>query len=313
MPEPQTATEWYVHGIELGIAGENVAAAEAFMRSYELQPTSEALFNAALAHENAGAAIDAITTYERFLAEPGRTEKYVPQAEASIEALMRTVAVLKGVRHAPTRPPAELFIAGQRVELDGFPVLVMPGEVEVEVVDAAGKRASEVYELGAGDALVVDLRALLPPEPEPKPPEDIETPAEPPEDIEPPAPAPRGELLRKLTWAGIGLSAGTAIAAGTMGYLTGRQGQDFEVDTCYEFPDGICPGDFEPGDPRSHNSTYRRYWISTAVLTGVSGALAVASLAVGLASRRYRRSGHGPGARATVQIWPTLGGVAIQF
>ena len=42
-PEPTTAREWYDRGIELGGAGDFDGAAAAFLRSYELQPTSEAL------------------------------------------------------------------------------------------------------------------------------------------------------------------------------------------------------------------------------------------------------------------------------
>src|SRR5690606_14627053 len=65
--EPTTAREWYDRGIELGNAGDLVGAAEAFLRSYELQPTSEALYNAGFAYQQAGDPIAAIESYERLL------------------------------------------------------------------------------------------------------------------------------------------------------------------------------------------------------------------------------------------------------
>src|SRR5690606_31477220 len=97
-------------------------------------------------------------------------------AERSIESLMREVGVLKGVRYPQGRPPTEFYVADILRELDELPLLLPPGPVTIEVVDERGERAQETYEIAGGEALVVDLRSLLPdpeldvdPEPDPKP------------------------------------------------------------------------------------------------------------------------------------------------
>jgi tetratricopeptide (TPR) repeat protein len=313
-PEPKTAGEWYARGYELGNAGDFPAAAAAFLRSYELQPTPEALFNAALAYENAGATIEAIRTYKRFLAEPERTQTLVPAAERSIDALMREVAVLKGVRYDPERAPAKLLIQGEPVELDAFPLLVLPGEIEVEVVDAAGKHAREFYELDAGESLVVDLRALLPPPPEPPEPELIvdEGPSQ--AELEAArARARRGRTLRKITWAGLGLSGAGAVAAATFGGLALREKRLFEDATCFEFEGGVCPPDHPIGDPGLHSRSYTRYVLAGTITAGVSAGVAVTSAIIGLVSLRYDRPRARSGGRASVRIVPGPGLINLRF
>lgn len=309
-PEPQTAAEWYARGYELGTAGNYEAAAAAFLRSYELQPTAEALFNAALAHEQAGATIEAIETYERFLAEPAPPPDLVEAARLSIEALLPKVAVLKGLRYAPEQPPAELYIDGQQIALDEFPRLMMPGEIEIEVVSKTGERASETYELAAGEALIVDLRGLLPPPVEPPPPEfEVEGPTE--EELEAARTyARRTQTLRKVTWVGIGLTGATAIGAATLGGLALREKGLFEKYTCSEFQDQMCPEGFVTEDPESHWTTYGHYVRGGTILAGISGGFAIATLVIGVVV--VRRSKPRAGAPA-VLVEPTASGVRVRF
>lgn len=314
-PEPQTAVEWYARGIELANVEQFAAAAEAFLRSYELQPTSEALFNAALAQENAGAILDAIASYERFLAEPARAEQLVEPAERSIEQLMREVAVLKGLRIHEERPPVQLWIDGQVVELDAFPILVLPGEIEIEVADAQGKHAREFYELAAGEALIVDLRALLPLPVEPPKPEVVT-------DTGPSADelaaarthARKAKRLRAVTWGGVALTGATAVGAVTVGVLALREDRLYGTDTCLEYDDGICPSDFQVGEAEAHFFRYRGLVISSTVLAGVSGAAALTTLIVGLVSVRHERASRiGQRGRANVRLRPVLGGLSLSF
>jgi tetratricopeptide (TPR) repeat protein len=311
---PETAIEWYAHGIELASAEDFTGAAEAFMRSYELQPTSEALFNAAYAYENAGAKIDAIRTYERFLAHPEPKQDRVPQAKRSIDALMAEVALLKGLRYDDERPPKELIVEGQPVELDAFPLLVMPGEIEIEVVDLEGERSREVYELAAGDALVVDLRALLAPPPEPPKPDVIVD--EGPTEAELDAArrrARKARALRKVTWVGVGLTGATALGAVTFGLLALGERNHYGDDNCLEQVGGVCPNDKVIGDPEGHYNAYTRDVVAATALAGVSGCLAVATLVVGLVSRRYERPPRNPGGRASVRLRPGVGGLLLEF
>jgi hypothetical protein len=309
-PEPQTAAQWYARGYELGTAGDYEAAAAAFLRSYELQPTSEAMFNVALAHEQAGATIDAITYYERFLAEPSPAPDLVEAARLSIDSLMAKVAVLKGVLHSPEQPPSELYVNGERIELDGFPHLVLPGKIEIEVVAQTGERAGDTIELAAGETLIVDLRGLLP-APEPPPPDVVVDEGPSPAELEAAlARARRTTTLRNVTWVGIGLTGASAITATTLGLLARREHQLYEQFTCFEFPGQACPPEFEIDDVDAHLRAHGRYVWSGTILAGVSGGLAITTLVIGLVV--VRRSKARAGA-STVSVVPTPAGIGLRF
>ena len=318
--EPTTAGEWYRRGIQLGSSEEFVEAAAAFLRSYELQPTSEALFNAGLAYQNAGDAIAAIQTYRRFLAEPKHSSELARAAERSIDALMREVGVLK-VRYPPDRPPTQLYIAGELRELGELPLLLPPGPVTIEVVDERGKRARETYQIAGGEALVVDLRALLPPPPEPE--LDLDPKLDP--GVEPgvdsgPTPeqleaarvhARRSKRLRTATWAGIGLTGAAGIATATLGGLAARERQAYDRFTCFEYPNGDCPKGFVTGEPKTHLLAFKRYRIGAGIALGLTGGFAIGTLAVGLLSLRSKRKADR--AQSKVRITPDLGGFTLRF
>jgi tetratricopeptide (TPR) repeat protein len=307
--EPSTAREWYDHGIELGSAGDFSGAAAAFLRSYELQPTSEALYNAGFAYQQAGDPIAAIETYRRLLAEPARNEELARAAEASIVQLLREVGTLKGIIYAPGRPPAELYVAGEPRDPDELPILLMPGPVVIEVVDQQGERARETYEIAAGEALVVDLRALLPAIVEP--PDEIDGPS--PEQLDAERLRARREKqskqLRIVTWVGLGLTGATGITVATFGGLTARERNAYLNATCLEYEDGDCPEGFEPGDPQAHFAAYTRYQLATRVSAGVTAGLAVGTLVVGLVSLRLKRKA----AHARMSLRPSPGGFALSF
>jgi tetratricopeptide (TPR) repeat protein len=310
--EPQTAAQWYARGYELGVAGDYEAAAAAFLRSYELQPTSEALFNVALAHEQAGATIDAILYYERFLAEPAPPPDLVEAAHLSIDSLLTKVAVLEGLRYAPEQPPTELYVNGERVEIDGFPRLVLPGEIEVEVVAKSGERAHESYDLAAGETLIVDLRGLLP-TPEPPPPDIVVDDGPNPAELEADrarARARRTAKLRKLTWVGIGVTGASVIGASTLGLLAQRERKLYEQFTCFEFVGQVCPPDFAIEDADAHRRAYGRYVWSGTIVAGVSGGFAIATLVIGLVAVRSAR----PRAGSSKVAWvPMPGGIGLRF
>jgi hypothetical protein len=309
-PEPKTAAEWYARGYELGTAGDYEAAAAAFLRSYELQPTAEALFNVALAYEQAGATIDAIVYYERFLAEPAPSPDLVEAAHLSIDSLLPNVAVLKGLRYAPEQPPAELYVNGEKIDLDGFPRLVLPGEIEIEVVAQTGERARESVELSAGETLIVDLRGLLP-APEPPPPELVVDEGPSPAELDADrARARRTATLRKLTWVGVGLTGGSAITASTLGLLAQRERKLYEKFTCFEFVGQVCPPEFAIEDVDAHRRAYTRYVWSGTILAGVSGGFAIATLVVGLVAVRSSRPRAGA---ARVLLVPMPGGFGLRF
>jgi tetratricopeptide (TPR) repeat protein len=309
--EPVTAREWYDRGIELGNAGDFVGAAEAFLRSYEQQPTSEALYNAGFAYQQADDPIAAIESYRRLLAEPERNEELARAAEASIAQLLQEVGTLKGVRFAPSRPPAELYIDGRRYLLDELPILLAPGSVLIEIVDEQGERARESYEIAPGEALVVDVRALLPPAPEPpEPSEPVEIDIGPtPEQLEHArVQARRAKRLRMATWIALGSTAAAGVSLATFAGLAARERKAYFDTTC--LGTGSCPSEgFVIGDPEGHLQAYERNRLGVMISAGVVGGLAISTLVVGLVSLRAERKATRLGARLS----PRLGGFALRF
>ena len=209
---------------------------------------------------------------------------------------------------------------GEAVEIDAFPLMVMPGEVELVVLDEAGTRHRELYELNAGESLILDLRAMLP---------VITVEANP--GLEGPDRGPSSEeqgarraqfekaqrtakrRTRNLRWASfatLGLAGASGVAALSFGLLANDARKKFEADTCLEFPGGDCPDDFVPGDPGFHNRSYERYALASAILSGVSAGFAVGALVTGVLSLRYRRESR---TSARVHIRPSLGGVHVEF
>lgn len=312
-PAPATAREWYDHGIELGNAGDFVGAAEAFLHSYELQPTSEALYNAGFAYQQAGDAIAAIDSYRRLLAEPERNEELARAAEVRIAKLLEEVGTLKGLRYEPSRPPSELYVDGRRYDLDELPILLAPGSVVIEVVDKQGERARETYEVAAGEALVVDVRALLPPPPEPPDDDDnVEIDDGPsPEQIEAArVRMRRANQLRMTTWIGLGLTGAAGASLATFAGLAARERKPYHDATCFEFG-GECPDGFVIGDPEAHLAAYERHRLGAWISAGVVGGLAVGTLVVGLVSLAVERKA--TRTRVRVRLSPRPGGFGLAF
>lgn len=311
-PEPSSAVEWYARGIELAQAEDYLGAAEAFLQSYQLKPTPEALFNAALAYETGKRPLEAIVAYRRHLAEPKANPEQQARARASIDALLREVAMIKGLRFDPERAPVEIRINGQAHSIEEFPLPLMPGEIEVEIVDAQGVHGRERYSVGAGEALVLDLRALWPepevepevvPEPEPKP--------EPEPEVRPdPSLARRAKALQISTWTGMGLTGAGLIAFGIAGGLALDYHRREGARVC---EDGDCP-DGWPTDRAIWIERMDRAELATNVALSVTAVLAVSTLAVGIAAiqstRQARRGGQ---VRSATRMRVRVSGLGIEF
>lgn len=314
--EPVTAKDWYARGYELATAEDYLGAAEAFMRSFELQPTPEALFNVAFAYENAGEHLRAVQTYEDYAEFVGPDSDDAEQARRSIAAIMPKLAVLKGFRYTPSRPPATITVNGEAHTLEDFPIVLEPGSFELEVTDADGDSGVERYELAAGESLVVDLRALLPAKTVPEP--IIDRPPEP--DDERITGERRAADLRVATWIGLGLTGATGVAAIVTGSLTVVERDRFNAATCVD--SGVCPGADDPdqappGDPEAHLRAFENYRLATNVLVGVSAGLAVGTLVVGLLALRSKRELERRRARgddaARLRLRPSFGGLRLEF
>lgn len=306
---PTTALEWYARGIELAEAKQFREAAAAFLESHRLRPTPEALYNAALAYDSAGASVEALTLYRRYLAEPKATPEQQTAANAAIDRLLREVAIIKGLRYDAERPPVELRIAGEPRRLDEFPLPLQPGELDIEVVDADGVIGRDSYVLAPGDSLVIDIRAMWPdpnpdpdpdPEPEPDPPPELDTGPEPSE-LERTHRRARG--LKIASYASLGLFGASGLGwaiAGGLAISYQRRGNAL-----------VCDG------PCDELSTTRLDLIdkqhdaelATNVLLGVGAGLGGLALGLGVAALQARKRVR----KLEARVQPGLGGFALAF
>ena len=283
--EPTTALGWFDRGIELAAAEDYAAAAAAFLRSNEIQPTGNALLNAAYAFEAAGQPLEAVQAYQAYLAQDDIDPPRVAEAQAAIEALLPKLATLR-LRFDSEHPPTRLLINGVEHDVEDFPLLVLPGVFEIEAVNAHGA-GSERLELYAGESLAIDVRTLLPePDPEPDPDEDTGE-DDPP--IEGPVVDDRSKLkqltrrehnLRTATWVGLGLTGATGVAVLVTGLLTQRDLRRLVAVTCFDT--GTC--DMQLGDPGPYAQAFQRHKLATNVLWGVGAGLAVMTTVLGLSA-----------------------------
>lgn len=300
---PSTALEWYARGIELAEAKDFFGAAAAFLESHRLRPTPEALYNAALAYDNADDPIAAIELYRRYLAEPKATLEQKTAANAAIDRLLREVAVIKGLRYDPERPPVELRIAGEPHRLDEFPLPLLPGELDIEVVDAEGVIGRDSYSLAAGDSLVLDIRSLWPlPEPEPlpdpDPPPEVDT-APDPDTLARARRRARGLKLASFTGLGLVGAAGLGtVVAGSFAIHFQRRGNALACDGAC---DELSTARLDLID-KQHDAE-----LATNVLLGVSAGLALATLGLGIAALQARKRVR------TLEVRAALGGFALAF
>jgi len=296
--EGRNALEWYDRGIELADEEDYVGAAEAFLRSFAIQPTAAALLNAAYAYEAGGRAREAVDAYRLYIDDPDAEAALQAQARASIDALMPELGVLKGLRFDPNHPPLRVTVAGIERDLDALPIVLDPGMIEIEVTNEDGELSSERYFVSAGESLVIDLRALLlPARTDPGPDLDLDLDPDP-EGLDPAERTRLGSALRRhksrergfriATWASVGVGAGAALSITVLGPLTQRQARLFAEDTCLDAPDnGICPELL--GDPGAHANNFQLLQNATNIAIAVSASLALTALVLGLLEVHERR------------------------
>lgn len=190
------------------------AAALSFEAAFREAPHGGTIYNAGLAWEAAKEPARAADAYQAALDTPGLEGKQAKDAARRLGKLEGKLG-----RVEVTAPAgATVWIA----HAEGVPaparVHVAPGEHEVKVELAGGKRETRRVEARAGEA----ARVTVEPPPEPPPPE----PAPPP----PPAPAPGndGSTQRTLGWVALGVGGVMAAGGTVMGVLTLDARQDFE-------------------------------------------------------------------------------------
>ncbi|WP_172303847.1 hypothetical protein [Pseudenhygromyxa sp. WMMC2535] len=323
--EPQTALEWFDRGLELAGREDFEAAAEAFLRSHALQPTTQALLNAAYAFEAAKRPLDAVSSYRLVLAQPELDEGLAAQVREALDAQVATLVTLKGVRYSPDRPLAHLWINGRERDIENFPMLLEPGLVDIEAEDEDGYRGRERVALDPGEVMVVDVARLLPP-PVQLPPQDVDAATEGELEGDSPTTSPtspsrpdqirdqrhRGVLIS--TWVGVGLSGALGVGISTTGLLTRREYNLYNDSTCFE--EGACAGSDDPnvdppGDPEAHYQAMTRYEDATNALIGVGVVVGAVTLGLGISAIVLGRKR--AAASESVRLAPVPGGLGLRF
>ena len=302
----ENAQKHYEQGTVLYGRGRYAEAAAEYEASHAAVPAAPTLYMMALSYERAGKAVEAVHTLQRYLALPdcgdlprdkrtiGCTSRRV-EAEQALTEQKRLVGSLR-LDIADGVELREVRVAGQTVPLDDFPLLLRPGAVDVELFGLApDQRRSRVAYITAGETFPLyvapfETEVVRPPRPriDPDPDPDLERQRQ------------RQRILKISFWSGVGLTAASAIALGTMGGLTlSRQRSQISGKCeaeCYERdPETgefvIVDGQRVPkntGYPESSRDDFLRYKPITNALVGVTIGLGVATALVGAFAFRKR-------------------------
>jgi len=302
----EQATEHYKEGKRLYGSGLYVEAAIEFERSYAAVPAANTLYAASLAYGRAGKTVEAVRSLERYLALPDCSQWPPEQrpidctelradAEKSLAEQRRRVGELT-LKIADGVELREIRVGGRTIPVEDFPLLMLPGTVDVELFgmgpdDRRTRPAyitgGEVYEVYVAP-FQVDI-IPTPPVVGGDPVEDDRLRRE-----------QRQRRLKITFWSGVGLTAASGVAAGVMGGLTryylDRFYEELCEANCHELDEN---GDFvldENGDPipldtgfpLERQRTFERYKPVTNALVGVTIGLGVTTALVGAFAFRKR-------------------------
>jgi hypothetical protein len=274
-PPEVRAEYWFGRGERLGESGDFVGAAKSFERSVEIMRTGAGLFNRAVAYEYASMFLEAYAAYEdyRDFVDPRSAE-----AEMAAEAMRKLRAKVGTIElgFARDHVPKKIFVDGDERGRDEFPLLVMPGEHEVVVVERNDERRTRSNRLEPGTVWTVDFA---------KPAEAIEKAGPGPVFQPPPAfdeieRERRRRIVRSLFYTSLGLTAASGVTLGVFGGLTLREARAFEAAQCGEKSECVDAGN--PDYPADHERNFENYKLTTNVMVGVTAGLAATSVVLGI-------------------------------
>lgn len=211
------ARDAYAAGEQKFKAGDYEGALRDFQEADAIKSTPQAARYIALSHDNLGHAGDAVTAYERFLANvPPKMTKEGDEARKRVEEL----------RAKPAKLSLETVPPGATVTIDGH-ALPQPTPTETEL--APGKHvvsfSAEGYlpqerEVELTFASTASLRAELEKKEEPPPPPPI---AEAPPPAPAPEPPPAPPVAESRSMAPAWITGGLAVVAAGVGTVFGLQ------------------------------------------------------------------------------------------
>lgn len=288
-----------------------LAAAE-FELAFAAYAAEAGLRNVVVSLERVGDDVGAANAARRYLALPACDTPDIDQQmcashrheiEPLLESLLERIAELR-LEVAEGVTLREIRINGRLTALPDFPMLIAPGRVDIELQgETAAQRRQRVIEVRAGEnkTILVD---------------SFEAPVRVPDDRDPVVggpPKPRGKWLRPTFWTGVGLTAASGVALGTLGGLTlvSRRAYRREVE---RFNDGLsdCMPDTMAGTdcyPHAEEDQFLRRQDATNILIGVTAGLATLTAIVGaVAFTRPRGTGR---SRASTRTRVTFDGTGI--
>ncbi|MEM7159647.1 MAG: hypothetical protein AAF799_42800 [Myxococcota bacterium] len=291
--------------------GEYAEAAVEYELSYAAVPGANTLYNVALSHERAGEPVAAVKALRRYLALPDcaelapaeRTIRCTSQREDAARALAKQRRLVGELQLDPAKGVElrEIKVGGRTVPLDDFPILLLPGEVDVEFFGIGSEQGRlRVARIKAGQTstlYVAPFRqevVVTPPQPPGNPDDELRRQQQ------------RQRALRATFWIGTGLTATSGVALAVMGGLTVRERRDFIDSKCERLcqdPNGQPLG---TGFPLEQQANFERYKSVTNALVGVTVALGVTTALVGVFAFRKRN-------REQARVIPTGPGLAVRW
>lgn len=156
-PEQAQADRYFKSGVQLFKEGKFAEALAEFTRAYEIAPHPLVLYNIAGCHRELSHYGEAVSFYERFLAE-GKGQ--VPAAR-----LTAAQAELDGILARIARVTVTVNPDGATITVDGnpigtlvkMPLILSPGEHRIEATAAGRKTVERTIKVASSDELTVEL------------------------------------------------------------------------------------------------------------------------------------------------------------
>ena len=232
------AQSYFSQGEALFEKGEYTAAADAFLRAYEIMPHHAVLANIGLAYERAGQYPTAVNYFKKYLIELEMAQTGNPRIEA---ILRRTLAQVAEITVSTDGFPKRCRIYVDHKDMGDAPVqmVVFPGEHDIQVVSDGKILATERVAVLPGETRRFTLSGISPPK-------------------------PKAEAIKKETdlrvpfWIATASTAGTAVASGIL------WGATFKTKRAFDGTDDIS----EKARLKRNGEAYQ---LGAAITSGVAG------------------------------------------
>ncbi|MEM9453084.1 MAG: hypothetical protein AAGF11_02815 [Myxococcota bacterium] len=325
----EQAIEHYKEGQRLYSNGRYGEAAVEFERSYAAVPAANTLYAVALAFGRAGKTVEAVRAFERYLELPDCSQ-WAPDERPIDCTAQRSEAERNLVEHrgrvgeltlkiAEGVELREVRVAGRTVPIDDFPLLMLPGTVDVELFGMGpdDRRTRPAY-ITAGEVYEVYVA--------PWKVDVVDEMSNPGGDLgrdDPQRQKRQKRRLKAVFWSGVGLTGASGVVMAVMGSLARYHFQRFDIEKCppqcYELNDDGTPVTGPDGElvaldrpyPLGHRNAFERYQVVTNALIGVTVGLAVSTALVGVFAFRKREPT--PSGRARVRVHVGAPGLLVRW